>query len=266
MNFDEKILKTVIEIAISAGKVIMDIYEDPESDFSVEKKADNSPLTIADKKAHEIIDRKLREAFPNIPVMSEEGVDIPYEKRCEWESYWCVDPLDGTKEFIKKNGEFTVNIALIKSHFPVMGVIYIPVKDRLYFTSSDGSPCRCDTASELNNPLDSAEKINAGRTGKNIRVMVSRSHISEDTCRYIEVLSEDYDDVSMISAGSSMKFCLIAEGSADVYPRFGPTMEWDTAAGQAIVSAAGKKVIIRDSDKSLTYNKKNLRNPHFIVR
>ena len=263
--------KTNIEIAIKAailaGEEIFKIYSNPESDFSVEKKADNSPITIADKKSHAIIHQML--AGTNIPILSEEGRDIPYTERKNWETMWMVDPLDGTKEFIKRNDEFTVNIALLEDRIPVVGVIYVPVTKKLYAGAADWGAFRLDNAS-ADTKVQSLEKDGTPLpqpNGQNCYTIAgSRSHLNWKTKRYIHKLKKQHQEVNVVRSGSSIKICMVAEGSVNEYPRFGPTMEWDTAAGHAIVKAAGKKIWLTDFSAELEYNKKNLLNPHFIVK
>ena len=251
MKIDYRKLNTSLlnEIAIEAGKAIMEVYN--SYDFEIEQKKDASPLTIADKKAHEIITDLLSRYFEEIPIMSEEGFIPEYEERKEWKQFWCVDPLDGTKEFIKKNGEFTVNIALIENNYPVLGLIYIPVREISYLGVSGKGAYRID--SERN-------KIDIG-TNKNysdgIVAIVSRSHISKEDEEFLEKLKLK----NKLQMGSSIKFCLVAEGRADLYKRSAPTMEWDTAAGQAIVESAGGVVLFESS--RLKYNKEDLRNNSF---
>lgn len=251
----------------------MRIYQDPSKDFGIEEKADNSPLTLADKAAHKCIVRHLEPT--GIPVLSEEGKILPYEERKAWHRLWIVDPLDGTKEFIKKNGEFTVNIALVEDGKPVAGVIYVPVKAVLYAgivgvgarriqdikAKTKKMPAIREQKPILleNLPLSSM----SGRTG--FVVVASRSHLSAETETFIHKLHVKHHDLQLISSGSSLKLCLVAEGTADVYPRFAPTMEWDTAAGDAIARAAGKAVLDAQTGEPLTYNKPDLHNPWFIV-
>jgi 3'(2'), 5'-bisphosphate nucleotidase len=243
-------------------------------DFSVEFKDDKSPLTEADKKAHLKIVAELTET--GLPVLSEEGREIPFEERAKWKVFWMVDPLDGTKEFVKRNGEFTVNIALIKNNVPVLGVIYAPVMDTLYFACEGiGSfklmtdlehLCHLVQATHVADKLiQSAQRLPVKNQERAFTVVASRSHLSEETSAYIEQLKKKHGDLQMISKGSSLKLCLVAEGSADVYPRFAPTMEWDTAAGQAIALFAGLKVINAHDHTPVVYNKSALLNPWFIV-
>lgn len=258
----------VIQAAIDAGKKIIEIYNDPAQDFSVEKKADNSPLSIADKQSHEVIAKAL-EATP-CPVLSEEGEEIDYDERKNWESFWLIDPLDGTKEFIKRNGEFTVNIALIQKGSPVMGVIYVPVTKTLYVGEVGKGAWKMDDVSGEENItlevlLEKGIRLPMDSTDRVYTAVGSRSHSNEKTAAYFKQLEEEHGKINILSKGSSLKICMVAEGSADIYPRFGPTMEWDTAAGQAIALAAGKNVTIADHKTPLQYNKENLLNPYFIV-
>jgi 3'(2'), 5'-bisphosphate nucleotidase len=252
MNFDN-LLATAIQAAEQACEVILDVYN--SDNFQAEAKGDNSPLTLADRKAHAVIDVILEAT--QIPVLSEEGKSIPYADRKGWEYFWMVDPLDGTKEFIKRNGEFTVNIALIHRNRPVMGVVAVPVTGEVFYASEGkGAFVRRDGRDEL---LPSKRRWELSEKG--LRVVASRSHMSEDTQRFIEALNEP----SLVSKGSSLKFMLLAEGKADVYPRHAPTMEWDTAAAHAIVNEVGLKVLQYGTDAELIYNKENLVNPFFLV-
>lgn len=238
------------EASLRAGDKILEIYN--SDDFSIELKGDNSPLTRADKAAHEVIMSFLEPT--EIPVLSEEGRDIPYEERKNWEYLWVVDPLDGTKEFIKRNGEFTVNIALVHNGSPVLGVVYAPVLDKLYagVDGLGGTLTIGDSMSELQN----REALDLSQPG--LRVVASRSHLNDDTQAFLDQLISP----EIVSMGSSLKFMVIAEGLADVYPRFAPTMEWDTAAAHAVLRAIGGKVVRQDGT-SLEYNKGNLLNPYF---
>jgi len=258
----------VIKTAKKAGVAILHIYT---SDFCIEAKEDKSPLTIADKNSNEVIVDNLKELYPRIPILSEEGKNIPYEERKNWEYFWLVDPLDGTKEFIKRNGEFTVNIALIHKDRPVIGVIYVPVKGLLYFAQEGFGAYRYEGKSNLDdfNTVDELTVRSQRLSGKAetmpFTIVGSRSHMSKETEDYIRELKQKHEEINIISAGSSLKFCLIAEANADVYPRFGSTMEWDTAAGQIIVEEAGGCVVEAETKHPLTYNKKNLLNPWFLV-
>lgn len=245
-------IERIKEIAITAGAEILKIYNDPTTDFGVEMKSDDSPLTIADQKSNDVIVKALSSEFPEIPILSEEEAHQDYETRKTWTKFWCVDPLDGTKEFIKKNGEFTVNIALIENGIPVLGVIHVPVKNVTYWGDEHGA-----FKSEEGN----VKKITTRNRGEEVVAVRSKSHASEEE----EVVLTKYGVTDSISVGSSLKFCMVAEGKADVYFRFGPTMEWDTAAGQAIVQAAGGKVFQGDREENVfSYNKENLRNGSFL--
>ncbi len=261
-----KYLNITITAALKAGEAILEIYK--QSDFQVEMKADNSPLTIADQKSHQIICGYLLQT--GLPLLSEEGKEIPYEARQKWNLFWLVDPLDGTKEFISRNGEFTVNIALINKQSPVAGIIYAPVLDLLYAGISGIGCFRLVQASRNLSGLDvehlsqRAETLPLKLSRQKFTAVASRSHSNERTQLYLESLRKDHADMEITSKGSSLKFCLIAEGSADVYPRFGPTCEWDTAAGHAIVEAAGGRVMAA-TGRVLHYNKQDLLNPDFIA-
>ena len=254
-----------INAAILGGEKIMEVYN---SNFDVEFKKDDSPLTIADKKANEIITEKL--IATKIPVLSEEGKNIPFEERKNWKNLWIVDPLDGTKEFVKRNGEFTVNIALIENNFPVLGIIYVPVSRELYFAQALNGTFKClvpdnYNESNLETILSSNKKLSSIANPELCRIVASRSHMSPETDRYIELMRERYKTVELVSKGSSLKFCLIAENLADVYPRFAPTMEWDTAAGQIIVEEVGKVVIDVKTGLRMQYNREELLNNWFFV-
>ncbi|MBR5395068.1 MAG: 3'(2'),5'-bisphosphate nucleotidase CysQ [Bacteroidaceae bacterium] len=265
------LLNLAVAAALEAGAEIMRIYLDPKQDFGIEKKADNSPLTLADKAAHNCIVRHL--APTNIPILSEEGAHLPYEERRKWHRLWVVDPLDGTKEFIKKNGEFTVNIALVEDGSPILGVIYVPATEVLYTAIvGEGAwkapfplpPLGSDSKSECREENIMALPKRGSGEGA-FTVVASRSHMNPETEEFVENLRKIHDNVELISSGSSLKICLVAEGTADVYPRFAPTMEWDTAAGDAIARAAGRKVTDAQTGQPLTYNKPDLHNPWFIV-
>jgi 3'(2'),5'-bisphosphate nucleotidase (EC 3.1.3.7) len=246
------LLPDVASIARRAGAAILDVYS---GKFDVAHKADSSPLTIADMRSHEIIVHALRELTPNVPVLSEEASDVPFDERSTWTRYWLVDPLDGTKEFVSRNGEFTVNIALIEDHVPTLGVVFVPVRDTLYMgTRSEGAKRQVGS--------DAATEIGVTRPAATpLRIVGSRSHRDGRLEAYLPKL-EPYE---LVSIGSSLKFCLIAEGSADFYPRLGPTSEWDTAAAQAVVEATGGAVTTLDG-KPLRYNTKaDILNPNFLV-
>lgn len=268
MNYSNY-LYVAIRAAIDAGNAIMNIYTDPESDFGIERKADNSPLTKADKAAHKLIVNAL--SVTPFPVLSEEGKDIPYAERSSWETFWLVDPLDGTKEFIKKNGEFTVNIALINNGTPVLGVIFVPVRKELYFSADSLGAFKmanidCVHQPSMDEITQKATRLPVSMGHQGIVVVASRSHQSQETTQFIENLRKQGQPVTLISSGSSLKICLVAEGSADIYPRFAPTMEWDTAAGHAIAKGAGCDVFHIDCRTPLKYNKEDLLNPWFVVK
>lgn len=246
-------INDVIHIGRMAGDAIMKIYN--SSDLGITQKTDNSPLTQADLAAHQVIVKGLAELSPRYPILSEEAAGIAYEERRSWLRYWLVDPLDGTKEFIKRNGEFTVNIALIENGKPILGVVYAPVLDVCYY-AVQGMGAFVRRASS------SPQSIRVKTTQMNevIKVVASRSHSDERTQGLLDGLGS-YGSISM---GSSLKLCLVAEGSAHFYPRLGPTMEWDTAAAHAVVNAAGG-IVCERSGKTLHYNKANLLNPEFFV-
>jgi 3'(2'), 5'-bisphosphate nucleotidase len=246
-------LEKVCAIAREAGAAIMEIYA---GEFDVELKGDDSPLTCADRASHEVIVKRLTRAFPEIPILSEEGKDIPYAERRDWRRFWLVDPLDGTKEFIKRNGEFTVNIALIESGRVVAGVVYVPAQDRMFFGRVGEGAWRVTGRGEAV-PIE----VRRADPAAGLTVVMSRSHPSPELADYLK----DITVSEALPVGSSLKFCVVAEGRADLYPRLGPTMEWDTAAGQAVVEAAGGTVT-RVDGTPLSYNKVNLLNPYFIVK
>lgn len=255
MNMKKELLATAIQAALDAGRDIMEIYDAPEADFGIERKADNSPLTRADKAAHARIMTYLEPT--GIPVLSEEGAHLPYDERRTWQRLWIVDPLDGTKEFIKRNGEFTVNIALVEDGAPVMGVIYVPVKQQLYYGIVGEGATKEEEGVKSSLPLPAGERA--------FTVVASRSHLSSETADFIDNLRREHPDLELVSSGSSLKICLVAEGKADIYPRHAPTMEWDTAAGDAIARAAGREVVDAMTDEPLRYNKEDLHNPWFVV-
>ncbi len=274
---DGKILLTALMAAVDAGKAILEVYR---TDFDIITKKDQSPLTLADQKSHQIIMGQLKEF--NIPILSEEGREIPYETRKQWKKLWIVDPLDGTKEFIKRNDEFTVNIALVENHRPVLGVIYLPVKDVLYYAEENLGAFRMHDAEKTICALtqepsieNAAEKLarfsealplSKVNSAESVYTIVgSRSHATKELEEFVSQKQQELGEVQFISAGSSLKICLVAEGRADIYPRLGPTMEWDTAAGQAIAEIAGAAMTIHLSGEPMIYNKENLLNPWFVV-
>ena len=246
-------------IAKKAGDEIMKIYQ---QDFEVDYKKDNSPLTKADIKSNEIITESLKDLYPEIPVLSEENKEVPYNIRKNWEYFWLIDPLDGTKEFVKKNGEFTVNIALIYKDTPVLGVIYAPVLEVLYYAQKDRGAFK-----QEKNKKPQKLPIYKHTSNNTLKVIVSKSHYNQETKYFVNNLKNKYKKtIEFIRIGSSLKLCLIAEGKAGIYPRLAPTMEWDIAAGQAIVEQAGGEVLKYKSQESLKYNKQNLLNPLFVVK
>jgi 3'(2'), 5'-bisphosphate nucleotidase len=279
-------LLTALRAARLAGEAIMEIYG---SSFRVEFKDDRSPLTLADKRSHEIIVGRLNEcpvAHGELPVLSEEGRELPFEERSRWGYFWLVDPLDGTKEFVKRNGEFTVNIALIRKKAPVIGIIYVPAKEIFYFAAEGIGARKMDAAAfnilrlegdkpdgemgailrnSVSLPLEVGDvQLSSEGQERGLTVTGSRSHSAEAFEHFLEQMKKKYGVVKFISAGSSLKFCLVAEGRADIYPRFGPTMEWDSAAGQCIVEQAGGRVVSMEDDLPLPYNKSDLRNVFFV--
>ncbi len=264
------LLTMAIDAALTAGAEILKIYNDPNSDFGIERKSDNSPLTIADKKAHAVIVERLSSS--GVYMLSEEGRHEDFESRSRHSTLWIVDPLDGTKEFIKRNGEFTVNIALVRDGVAVMGVVYLPVKEVLYFASEQIGSFKLEgittegVVKNLEAYICKSTKLPLDIELEKFTIVASRSHLSDETCEFVERMREEHGEVSFISSGSSIKLALVAEGSADVYPRFAPTMEWDTAAGDAVARWAGCEVIRADDSLPLLYNKEDLLNPWFIVR
>ena len=252
MNLRE-LLPIAVKAAEAACNEILEVYN--SGDFQAEAKGDNSPLTLADKKAHHKIADMLKPT--KLPILSEEGKAIPYEERKNWEYFWMVDPLDGTKEFIKRNGEFTVNIALIYKNTPVLGVVAVPVTGETFYAAAGHGAWMKKDGKEM--PLLKRPPVSLDQPG--LRVVASRSHMNEETQQFIDKLTSP----TLVSKGSSLKFMLLAEGKADVYPRYAPTMEWDTAAAHAVVREAGAKVLQFQTSQELLYNKENLLNPFFLV-
>jgi 3'(2'), 5'-bisphosphate nucleotidase len=252
------LLEIANKAALEAGRMILEIYE--SGDFGVDMKSDNSPLTLADKAAHTTIVKYLEST--DLPILSEEGKHIPFEQRKQWEYFWLVDPLDGTKEFIKKNGEFTVNIALIHAGNPVAGVIYAPCLNTLYVGSKETGVHKIEKEKKvLLDPLSGNNSFKHLLEKKEVTVVASRSHMTAET----EAFIQQFENVQLTSMGSSLKLMLLAENKADIYPRLAPTMEWDTAAGHAILNAANKSVYRTSLDSELNYNKPDLLNPSFIA-
>ncbi len=245
-------IQDIVTIAKEAGDAIMQVYK---QNFEVEYKQDSSPLTLADKKANDIIETGLNQLSVNFPILSEEGRSIPYEDRKHWEYFWLVDPLDGTKEFVKKNDEFTVNIALIYKDTPVLGVVYAPALDMCYWAKQDEGAFK--DGQKL--PLKTKEQRNT------YKIVASRSHMSDDTQAFIDAIDTNKEK-ELVSIGSSLKICLVAEGEADIYPRLGSTMEWDTGAAHAIISESGGMLLLHGCDNVVRYNRKLLVNSYFIAR
>lgn len=249
-------IERINKIAIKAGDAIMKIYNNETLSKEVDYKSDKSPLTLADKAAHEVIVKELEALYPDIPVISEEGKDIPFEKRKDWKAFWLIDPLDGTKEFIKRNGQFTVNIALIRDNKPVAGVVYAPALETLYYGEKEKGAFK-QAGTELAKPI----KVSKKRDNDLIAVR-SGSHASPEE----DVVLAKYNITRSFSKGSSLKFCMVAEGSADIYYRHGPTMEWDIAAGHAVLESAGGRLFMGSTlENPFTYNKENLLNSSFIA-
>lgn len=249
MNYSS-VLTEVIRIADEAGERVLHIYE---SDFSVRYKADNSPITAADEASHEVIVRGLRALSHDIPVLSEEGRDIPWEERRQWHRFWLVDPIDGTRDFTQRTGEFTVNIALVENGEPVLGVVTAPALNEAFWGAAGEGAWKRDRNGQVH-------RIRVAGPAAAKRVVASKNHLNDETRAFIEALGEH----ELVQAGSSLKFCRIAEGRADIYPRLGPTSEWDTAAAQAVLTAAGGQVKTLEGEP-LRYGKENLLNPYFVA-
>ena len=263
MNFNE-LLKKAINASVEGGHAIMEVYA---SEFAVEHKDDKSPLTLADKNCNEVIEAHLNET--DIPFLSEEGAEITYDDRKNWEYSWLVDPLDGTKEFVKRNGEFTVNIALIHNGNPIMGIIYVPVKEELYFAMEGLGSYKVNINSvidDLEELISTSDKLPINYDRDNYVIVGSRSHMSAETEVFFDEMKKEHGSVEVMAVGSSLKLCMVAEGKADAYPRYAPTMEWDTGAGHAIAKYAGFSVKQYNSQKDVIYNKENLLNPWLLVK
>jgi 3'(2'), 5'-bisphosphate nucleotidase len=279
----EKHLVTALVAAKKAGEAILEVYH---GEIDVSYKEDDSPLTLADKRAHSAIASHLSsDSSSGIPVLSEEGKHTPYEERKGWEYYWLVDPLDGTKEFVKRSDEFTVNIALIEKNRPVLGVVFLPAMGCLYFAAEGlgsykledvetigqlvtGAGEFSDANKALKALIEAANRLPVQHSFKKSRdqlnLVGSRSHGTEALSDFVEKMKQQYKKVDFVPAGSALKLCLVAEGNADIYPRFGPTMEWDTAAGHCVVEQSGGKVVDMKKKAPLDYNKRDLHNPHFV--
>ena len=265
----DSLLFLAMQTALMAGDAILHHYQ--SKNLRVGIKRDFSPVTIADCEANEIISGQL--AVTGFPILSEEGTQFDYSLRKHWNIFWLIDPLDGTKEFLKRNDEFTVNIALIRDNLPALGVVYAPALDKMYYADSiheslhvHASGIKELKTNSLDGVIDISEKLPFKSNHHTYTVVASRSHRNFETRKQIKILKREHGDVNVISSGSSLKFCLVAEGAADIYPRFGPTMEWDTAAGQAVAVFSGCSVTRHDTGQGLAYNKKNLKNPWFVVK
>jgi 3'(2'), 5'-bisphosphate nucleotidase len=261
----KQLLNTAIIAALEAGKAILEIYHSGE--FDLEIKGDNSPLTKADTTSHNVIMSYLETT--EIPVLSEEGRDISHQERKDWKQLWIVDPIDGTKEYIKRNGEFTVNIALIENQKTLIGVIFVPVTSELYFSSKEMGTFKVAVDLEnydLETLISNGNKLPLQREDNIFTIVASRSHMSAETESYVQQMRDIHGEVKLISKGSSLKLCMVAEGVANCYPRFAPTMEWDTAAGQAICEHAGFEVIDLVTKNNMLYNRKVLLNNWFLVK
>lgn len=263
---NDTLLKVAIKASIEAGNEIMAIYA---RDFNIEYKRDESPVTDGDLASNTVLISYLRPT--EIPIISEESKQLDYNIRKNWKQCWIIDPLDGTKEFIKKNNEFTVNVALVQDGKPKLGVIYAPALNTLYYADVEGKKAYksvitndFDLDKAFQNESDLIQPVSISQSS--IKVVASRSHLNSDTQAFIDNLKCQYDEVETVSKGSSLKFCLVAEGKADVYPRYAPTMEWDTAAGQAICEAVGLEVLDLKTMRSMMYNREDLLNNYFLVR
>ena len=248
------LMLAVVELSKKAGEAILEIYN--SEDFNVEKKGDDSPLTAADLASHKTLMAGLRALTPETPIHSEESEGITWEMRRDWSRYWLVDPLDGTKEFIKRNGEFTVNVALMENGVPIMGVVYVPVTGVCYYGGAELGAYRSDDSGE--------KKISVRAVGSPVIMVASRSHGADKIGALEEAIGNALAPVELTSMGSSLKLCLVAEGKADIYPRLAPTSEWDTAAADAVVRAAGGSVV-QTNFEPLQYGKEDILNPHFLV-
>ena len=263
--------ESAFNAALRAGAGIMEIYNG-EQEFLVNLKSDNTPITEADRRSHETIKDYLSRT--RIPLMSEEGRDLLYEERCGWDLYWLVDPLDGTLEFIKRTGEFTINIALMVDNRPMIGVVYVPQSGKIYFAISGrgawkriGMTPNPNAQMNISEIMRGAEQLpETDRANSPTRVALSRSHISPDTHIIVDSIKERFGNVEIITQGSSLTLCMVAEGSVDIYPRTTPTSEWDTAAGECILTEAGGSIRELEHNSILNYNKPTLINPNFICK
>lgn len=247
-----ELAQKIIDISIEAGKEILEVYK---LDFDVDFKQDDSPVTVADKRAHKVIQAGLEKITPDIPIISEEGTIANYSERKSWEKCWMVDPLDGTKEFIKKNGEFTVNIAMIENHTPILSVVYTPATGEVYAAIKGEGAYKVEDGNWNKLQVKTVKK-----SDENLRIVCSRSHVNADTQAYID----QFNNPQQVAIGSSLKLTKIAEDLADIYPRLGPTMEWDIAAAELVLTEAGGTVVTVDGTP-MRYNKEDLLNPFFIA-
>lgn len=254
MTINSTDIQFVESVIKKAGDIILTVYN---TDFDVDYKEDESPLTIADQRANDLIVKELAKQYPNTKFITEETKTAAFEERKNWEYIWIVDPLDGTKEFVKKNGEFTVNIALAKGQNIIFGMILVPVTGEIFYAVKGEGAYKISHGEKT--------KLLARKPADDLVVVASRSHRSKEVDEYVEQFSNQFSNVSYKAAGSSLKLCLVAEGKAHIYPRLGPTMEWDTAAGQIIAEESGATVHRYDNGEPLLYNKENLLNPYFIV-
>lgn len=258
-----KNLETAIKAVLKAGEAIIKIYH--SENFEIEIKEDNSPLTVADNTAHKIIKKILQAS--KYPILSEEGKSIPFEERKSWDIFWMVDPIDGTKEFIKRNGEFTVNVALIKNNIPILGVVYAPALKHLYFAEKDYGSFKIENITSFTDfNIQQLIDLSASTYPSTYTLVVSKSHMNLETSNFVHQKEKELGNIKTTSFGSSLKICKVADGSAHCYPRFGPTMEWDTAAAHAIACIAKCSITKDDLVSPLEYNKKNLLNPYFLVQ
>ena len=257
-------LKLALKASLSAGKIVMDIYHSDE--YKLDYKPDNSPVTMADIGSHKILVNNL--SSTNLPILSEESKNETYHIRKSWQSFWMIDPIDGTKEFIKRNGQFTVNVALIQDNAPKIGVVYAPATKELYFAEHGLGAYKIENIlhfEQLENLLHINLRSSNLNLPKTFTMVVSKSHMNKETEDYVHEMKIKHGSVTTKSFGSSLKICKVAEGFAHCYPRFGPTMEWDTAAAQAVAINAGCKMVAVNTPEDLSYNKTNLLNPFFIV-
>jgi len=250
-------MQGLLDIVQEAGNAVMSIYNAEDENWELSAKDDNSPLTKADRQANDHICQALESQYPDIPIISEENKAIDYETRKQYEVFWLVDPLDGTKEFIKRNGEFTINLALVQEDEPMVGVVYAPALGRFYYAAKGEGATFHDEHDQVHKLQANTFSLN----DKGLRLVCSRSHMNEETEQFVNRFSEP----ELVSMGSSLKFMLVAEGKADIYPRIGPTMEWDTGASHIIVAEAGGQVLTYEDNRPLTYNKEDLHNPWFVV-